>query len=470
LALTPGTALRPSSVTAKIGEGGMGEVYTRFGEETNMFRKTSGRLAVTLVALALALVSAPVWAQTLPTAKPEAVGMSSVRLERLTATLKDYVESDRIAGLVAIVARRGQIAYFESFGMRDREAGAPMGNDSIFRIASQTKALTSVCVMILQERGQLLITDPIAKYLPEFRSRTVAVDDGRGGYDVVSARRPITIRDHLRHTSGISYGNGLGIDLWKEAGVLGWYFANRDEPIRDTVARMGPLPAVAHPGESWVYGYNADILGALVEVVSGRPFDVFLQEELLGPLGMSDTHFYLPEEKRDRLTTVYSSIPGEGIARAPDPGYMDDGGLFGTIGQGQYVDGPRKSFSGGAGLLSTAGDYATFLQMILNGGELNGVRILSPNTVKLMTVNHLGDVPFRPGQGFGLGFSVVTDLGARGVPGSVGEFGWGGAYHSTYWVDPEEELVAVYLTQLIPAIDIDDQDKFRALLYQAIVE
>ena len=435
-----------------------------------MSSKTSGWFATTLAALALALVSAPVWAQTLPTAEPETVGMSSERLDRLTATLAEYVENDQIAGSVAIVVRRGQIAYLKSVGMRDREAGAPMADDAIFRIASQTKALTSVCVMILQERGQLLLTDSIAKYLTEFQDRTVAVDDGRGGYNLVSARRPITIRDLLRHTSGISYGNGPGVDLWKEAGVLGWYFAKRDEPIRDTVARMGALPAAAHPGERWVYGYNADILGALVEVVSGQPFDVFLQEEILEPLAMSDTHFYLPEEKRERLTAVYSSIAGEGIERAPDPGYMDDSGIFGTIGQGQYVDGPRKSFSGGAGLLSTARDYATFLQMMLNGGELNGVRILRPSTVELMTVNHLEDVEFRPGQGFGLGFSVVTDLEARDVPGSVGEFGWGGAYHSTYWVDPEEDLVAVYLTQLIPAIDIDDQDEFRALLYDAIVE
>ncbi|MDA1183995.1 MAG: serine hydrolase [Acidobacteria bacterium] len=431
-----------------------------------MSRKTSGWLAATLVALALA----PIWAPTAPTADSEVVGMSSEGLERLTATLAEYVESDQIAGSVAIVLRRGQVAYLEAFGMRDREASAPMAVDSIFRIASQTKALTSVCVMILQERGQLLITDPIAKYLPEFRDRTVAVDDGRGGYDLVPAERPITILDHLRHTSGISYGNGPGVDLWKEAGVLGWYFANRDEPIRDTVARMGALPGVAQPGERWVYGYNADILGALVEVVSGRPLDVFLREEVLEPLGMSDTHFYLPEEKRDRLATVYSSITGGGIERAPDPGYMEDDGIFGTIGQGQYVDGPRKSFSGGAGLLSTARDYAAFLQMMLNGGELNGVRILSPGTVTLMTVNQLDGVSFQSGRGFGLGFSVVIDAGARGIPGSVGEFGWAGAYHSTYWVDPEEELVAVYLTQLIPAIDIDDQDAFRALLYEALVE
>ncbi len=431
---------------------------------------TRSRHFALMVWLVLALVTTPVWAQTVPTAEPEAVGMSSERLERLTATLNEYVEAERVAGGVAIIARRGKIAYLESVGMRDREAGSAMADDSIFRIASQTKALTSVCIMILQERGQLLITDPISKYLPEFKNRTVAVDDGRDGYDVISARRPITIRNLLSHTSGISYGNGVAVDEWREADVIGWYFGKRDEPIRDTVARMGPLPAVAHPGERWVYGYNTDILGALVEVVSGRPFDVFLREEVLGPLGMNDTHFYLPEEKRDRLVTVYSSVPGSGIERAPDPGYMDDRGIFGNIGQGQYIDGPRQSFSGGAGLLSTAQDYATFLQMMLDGGELNGVRILSPTTVKLMTVNHLGEVPFRPGQGFGLGFSVVTDLGARGVPGSVGEFGWAGAYHSTYWVDPEEELVAVYLTQLIPAIDIDDQNKFRALLYQAIVD
>ncbi len=423
-----------------------------------------------LACVFFAAVAAPVWAQTLPTAEPETVGMSSGRLERLTATFNEYVETDQLAGGVALIARRGQIVYLESVGMRDRESRSAMVDDSIFRIASQTKALTSVCIMILQERGQLLISDPISKYLSEFMEGTVAVDDGRGGYDVVSARQPITIRNLLSHTSGISYGNGIAVDEWKTADVIGWYFANRDEPIQDTVARMGPLPTVAHPGERWVYGYNTDILGALVEVVDGRPFDVFLQEEVLGPLGMIDTHFYLPLEKLDRLVTVYSSVEGGGIERAPDPGYMDDAGIFGTIGQGQYVDGPRKSFSGGAGLLSTARDYATFLQMMLNGGELNSVRILSRKTVKLMTVNHLAEISFRPGQGFGLGFSVVTDLGARGVLGSVGEFGWAGAYHSTYWVDPEEELVAVYLTQLIPAIDMDDQDKFRALLYQAIID
>ena len=418
----------------------------------------------------LVLTSAPTWGQALSTAEPESVGMSSERLERLTSTLEGYVSDERIAGAVAIVARKGKIAYLEAVGLRDRESNSPMELDSIFRIASQTKALTSTCIMILQERGQLLISDPLAKYMPEFANGTVAIDNGRGGYDVVAARRAITIRDLLTHTSGISYGNGLAVDEWREADVVGWYFAKRDEPIRETIRRMGGLPASAQPGESWVYGYNTDILGALVEVVSGQPFDVFLQNEIFDPLGMNDTHFYLPEEKTDRLVTVYSSTADGGIELAPAPGYMQDRGIFGTVGQGQYIDGPRTSFSGGAGLLSTARDYATFLQMMLNGGEFNGARILSPNTVKLMTVNHLGEVSFRPGQGFGLGFSVVTDLGARGAPGSVGEFGWAGAYHSTYWADPEEELAAVYLTQLIPAINVDDNVKFRALLYQAIID
>ena len=426
------------------------------------------RLVLTCVALIL--VAQPIAAQDLSPVQPETVGLSSERLERLSAALRAYVDSDRLAGVVALVARRGKLAYLNAFGQRDREAQAPMQEGSIFRIASQTKALVSVGVMILQEKGMLLINDPVGKHLPEFQNTTVAVSNGRGGYDVVSAKRPVTIRDMLTHTSGVSYGNGVGSDHWAEAGIQGWYFADRSETIGGTVARMGRLPFTEHPGERWVYGYNTDILGALVERVSGKTLDVFLHDEVLDPLGMKDTHFYLPESKRARLTTVYNATLGGGIKRAADPGYQEETPIFGNIGQGHYVDGPRVSFSGGAGLLSTASDYARLLQMLLNGGELNGTRILSPTTVRLMTVNHIGDIAFRPGQGFGLGFSVVTDLGTRGTPGSVGEFGWGGAYHSTYWVDPKEELVVVYLTQLIPASNIDDHAKLRALIYQAIEE
>lgn len=337
-----------------------------------------------------------------------------------------------------------------------------MPEDAIFRIASQTKALVSVGVMILQEEGRLLLSDPVGKYLPEFRETTVAVPKDGGGYDVVKAKRAITIRDLLTHTAGIGYGGGVARDRWEAAGITGWYFADRDEPISATVSRMAGLPFDAQPGERWVYGYATDILGALIERVSGQTLDEFLRVRLLEPLAMKDTHFYLPESKTDRLAVVYSSRPSGGLERAPEPG--------GMVGQGAYVKGPRKSYSGGAGLLSTAMDYARFLQMLLNGGELDGRRILSRKSVELMTVDHLGNIAFQPGEGFGLGFAVVKDLGSRGRPGSVGEFGWGGAYHSTYWVDPKEQLAVVYFTQVIPAGDLDDHGKLRALVYQAIVK
>ncbi len=419
-------------------------------------------LARTLsVTLALILLAIPAHtAEDLPTAEPEAVGLSGTRLDRLTEAMEAYVDDGALAGAVVMVARRGRVAYHRAFGQRDLESAAPMGTDAIFRIASQTKAIVSTGVMLLQEDGKLLISDPVGRYLPAFERTTVAQTRDRGGYDVVAARGPVTIRQLLTHTSGGSYGNGPASDQWEAAGIQGWYFADRDEPVRATIDRLAALPFDTHPGEAWVYGYNTDILGALIEAVSGMPLDRFLQTRIFDPLGMEDTHFYLPDQKRGRLATVYSSTDG-GLERAPDPGHM--------VGQGAYVEGPRTSFSGGAGLLSTATDYTRFLQMMLNGGELEGIRLLSRKTVELMTTNHLTpEQGFRAGQGFGLGFSVVEDVGARGLPGSKGEYGWGGAYHSTYWVDPAEELVVVYLTQLIPARGLDDHGKLRALIYQAI--
>tara|TARA_B100002003_G_scaffold19492_2_gene16095 strand:+ start:1545 stop:2786 length:1242 start_codon:yes stop_codon:yes gene_type:complete len=410
--------------------------------------------------LTLAVLSAPVLsAEDLPRAQPEAVGLSGPRLERLTEAMQAYVDDGRLAGAVILVARRGRVAYLRSFGQRDIESRSPMADDAIFRIASQTKAIVSTGVMLLQEEGKLLISDPVGRYLPQFARTQVAVARDGAGYDVVDARGPITIRQLLTHTSGVSYGSGPASDRWESAGIQGWYFADREEPVGDTIARLAALPFDAHPGEQWIYGYNTDILGALIEAVSDQPLDEFIQTRILEPLGMEDTHFYLPLDKRDRLATVYSAT-NDGLDRAPNPGHM--------VGQGAYVDGPRTSFSGGAGLLSTATDYARFLQMTLNGGELEGTRLLGRKTVELMTTNHLTDQPFRAGQGFGLGFSIVEDVGARGLPGSKGEYGWGGAYHSTYWVDPTEELVVVYLTQLIPAGGLDDQGKIRALIYQAI--
>ena len=420
------------------------------------------RILTTFLILLSLTLSPAAFAQSLQRARPETVGLSSERLKRLSEAMNGYVRDGKLPGGVVLLARRGKVAYVEAFGQRDKETNAPMREDSIFRIASQTKALVSVGVMMLQEEGRLLISDPVGKYLPEFRETTVAVPKQGGGYEVVKAKRAVTVRDLLTHTAGVGYGGGVARDRWEAAKITGWYFADRDEPVGATVARMAALPFDAHPGERYVYGYSTDILGALVERVSGLPLDEFLRARIFDPLSMKDTHFYLPESKAERFAVVYSAKESGGLERAPEPG--------GMVGQGAYLKGPRKSFSGGAGLLSTANDYARFLSMLLNGGELDGRRLLSRKSVELMTVDHLNGVPFREGQGFGLGFSVVKDLGARGQTGSVGEYGWGGAYHSVYWVDPKEQMVVVYFTQLIPARGLDDHDKLRALVYQAIVD
>lgn len=404
------------------------------------------------------------FAQDLPVGKPEELGFSQERLQRLTNVFQSYANDKKMAGSVVLVMRHGKVAYFNSFGKRDIESNVPMTNDVIFRIASQTKAIVSVGIMILQEEGKLLISDPVGKYIPEFKETTVAEAREGGGYDIIKAKRQITLRDLLTHTAGIGYGYGLAADKWKEAGIQGWYFADRDEPIAATIERMAKLPMDAHPGEKYVYGYNTDILGVVIEKVSGKTLEEFITTRILTPLGMKDTHFYLPQNKVNRLATVYSAFADKPLDRAPDPGHM--------TGQGMYVNGPRKSFSGGAGLLSTASDYAKFLQMMLNKGTFNNQRILAPSTVELMTVSHLGKVIYEwdNGTGFGLGFSISEDLGKRGVPGSEGEFGWGGAYGSSYWVDPKQDLVVVYFKQLIPTNGLDDQSKLRTLIYQAIVK
>lgn len=416
-------------------------------------------LCATVAAL-VAVSAAP--AQELPHARPESVGMSSERLERITGMLGDYVDRGQLAGAVAMVLRDGKVVYEQAVGYRDAEAVAPMEMDAIFRIASQTKALVSVGIMMLQEEGALLISDPLARYIPAFENTTVAVSKEDGSaYDIVDATRPITLRDLLTHTAGVSYGAGPAADQWEAAGITGWYFAHLSEPIRQTVDRMASLPFPRQPGERFVYGYSTDILGAVIEVVSGQPLDVFLEERILDPLDMTDTHFYLPEDKQTRLAVVYNDRP-TGLDRAPEGPGMDS--------QGQYVEGPRMSFSGGAGLLSTARDYARFLEMMSNGGELNGVRILAPTTVRLMTENHVGELFEGSAVGFGLGFSVRLDVGAAGVPGSVGEYGWGGAYGSIYWVDPVEDLVVVYFTQIRPGSGLDDHARLRALVYAAVME
>jgi len=412
--------------------------------------------------LIASLCHAPTSAQDLARVKPEEVGLSSKRLERLTQQFENYVDNDKLAGAVILVARKGKIAYFKAFGQRDREARLPMQENTIVRLASQSKAIISVGIMMLQEQGKLLITEPVGKYIPEFNETTVAEPKEEGGYEIVPAKRKITIRDLLTHTSGVSYGNGPARDLWREADMTGWYFAHRDEPIGDTVARMAKLPFNAQPGERWVYGYSTDILGAVIERASGQPLDKFLQKHIFDPLNMKDTSFFLPPDKKDRFATVYSTTDSMGLKRAPDKNKAS--------GQGDYIEGPRKNFSGGAGLLSTAQDYAIFLQMLLNGGTFKNQRLLSRKTIELMTSNHIDTLKFRPGQRFGLGFFIVEDVGERGIPGSVGEYGWGSAYHNIYWVDPKEQLIVSYCTQLRPARRVDDHAKLRTLIYQAIID
>jgi CubicO group peptidase (beta-lactamase class C family) len=420
--------------------------------------------ATVSAALLVALTAAPSWTQGLPSASPESVGLSTERLERVDRVMKDYVDRGRVAGVVTLIARRGKVAHLQSYGSLDLEKHVPMQKDSIFRIASMSKAVTSIAALILLEEGKLLLSDPVSKFIPAYKHTTVAVPLPPGAsadspVAIDPAKREITLRDLLTHTSGVSYGSGPAEAQYKAANIWMWYFADKDEPILPVIERLASLPFDAQPGEKYIYGFNTDILGAVVEKASGMPIDEFFRTRIFEPLKMVDTSFFLPPAKRDRLATVYLAKDGGTIERAPDP----------QRGQGDYVDGPRKCFSGGAGLLSTASDYARFLQMLVNGGELDGQRLLSPKTVELATSNQLGTM-FNEGKtGFGLGFEVVEHVGRSGRLGSVGEFSWGGAYYTSYWADPEEQIVAVFMSQMLPAGNLDLQGKFRALVYQSVV-
>lgn len=413
-----------------------------------------------LVGFMLQVSAVAARSQPLPTAAPESVGMSSQRLARLTSVMDQYTKDQQVAGTVSLIVRSGRVVYFEPAGKLDVDRGTAMPKDAVFRIASMSKAITSVSAMILIEEGRMLLTDPVGKYIPAFMNTTVRGTGSGATLNVMAARRRITIRDLLTHTSGASYGGEPDMqDLYTEAGFAQWYFANRKEPIGHWIEKLATLPLASQPGEQYVYGYSTDILGYVVEKVAGMPLDRFMATRVFEPLKMSDTHFYLPTSKASRLATVYAKPANGTIKRAAD----------GHPGQGQYVDGPRAAFSGGAGLLSTASDYARFLQMLLNGGELDGVRLLSPKTIELMTRNHIGNLYPTPGRGFGLGFETVEDLGRSGRYGSEGEFSWGGAYFTRFWVDPREQLVAVFMAQLLPSGGLDLQEKFRVLVNQAIV-
>jgi CubicO group peptidase (beta-lactamase class C family) len=411
--------------------------------------------------IALLLLAAFAVAQPANAPKP-ALAVSQDRLARIDRLLQQYTDQNRIAGAVALVLRDGKPVYERAVGWSDKEARRPMSASTLFRIASQTKAITSTAVLALYEEGKIGLDEPVGHFIPTFAKTSVAVRED-SGVKTVPAKRAITIRDLLTHTAGISYGTDAQIrDLYAAQGLgpaagNGWYTADKDEPICETMERLGTLPFVAQPGEAWVYGYNTDILGCVVEKASGMPLDEFIRTRITGPLGLKDTRFFIPPAERDRLAAVYASGRDGLVVRAPE----------GSKGQGHYVDGPRKSFAGGAGLTSTAGDYARFLETIRNGGALDGVRILGPRTVELMTTNQSGTLHSTTGLGFGLGFETVDRYGASGMA-SVGAFGWGGAYGTTYQVDPASHLVMVLMIQLMPnATDI--QPKFSTAVYQALV-
>ena len=397
------------------------------------------------------------------TVPAQSVGLSPGRVDRIGKTMQRYVAEGRLAGTLTYLMRHDKLVHFEATGFADIEKKVPMRKDTIFRIASMSKAVTSVAAMILVEEGLLGLETPVSRFFPAFKKTTVALKRLSGAtpdspVTIVPAKREINVRDLLTHTAGISYGRGSAEAMWKAAGIQDWYLADRAEPIAAVVERMAALPFDAQPGEAYIYGYNTDILGAVVEKASGKALDTFMRERIFEPLKMTDTSFFLPLEKRDRLATVYSAMDDGTIARAPEAG----------MGQGAYVEGPRQCFGGGAGLLSTASDYSRLLRMLAKGGALDGARLLGPKTVVLMTSNHVGNLYSEGRTGFGLGFEVVEDIGRAGRYGSEGAFGWGSAYYSNYWIDPQEDMLGIYMSQLVPNGRLDLQAKFRTLAYAAI--
>lgn len=381
------------------------------------------------------------------------------RLARIDQLLQRYTNENRIPGAVALVLRDGKPIYERAFGWADKEANRRMTTSTIFRIASQTKALTSAAILMLVEEGRVGLHEPVGNFIPSLTKTTVAMRDG----PIVPAIRPITIHHLLTHTAGISYGREQHIESMYEAKGFGpaagngWYTADKDERVCESMQRLGTLPFVAQPGESYVYGYNTDILGCVVEKASGMPLDDFIRSRITEPLAMKDTRFFLPPAERGRFAAVYASTADGKYVRA----------MEGARGQGAYVDGPRKNFAGGAGLTSTAHDYARFLEAMRQGGVLNGVRILSPRSVQLMTTNQSGSLHSTMGLGFGYGFETVDRYGAKELAG-VGAFGWGGAYGTTYQVDPQSRTVIVLMMQLMPNTT-DIHTKFLAAVHQAFV-
>ena len=412
------------------------------------------------VSAAVVLLTASAWAETLPRTKPEQVGLSSERLEHLSRVLRNEIEKGKFPGAVALVARKGRIAYLESFGVRDPETRTPMTKDTIFRIYSMTKPVTSVAVMMLQEEGRLVLTDPISKFLPQLASLQVAVEkkdpaSGQAVFELVPAQREITIQDLLRHTSGFAYGSRTRNARVKEAYAKEGVDA-RNVTNAELVDRLARAPLSSHPGTAWEYSRSTDVLGRLVEVISGKTLGKFFEERIFTPLAMKDAGFFVAKDKLGRVAQPFAIDPttGEKISLVD-------------------VAAPPKFESGGGGGVSTTDDYLRFAQMLLNGGRLDGVRLLSRTTVAFMASDQLGRIAETmraPGYTFGLGFSVRKDVGLAGQSGSIGEYGWAGAGGTYFWIDPKEQLVAILMTQAPGPSRLYYRQLFKELVQQAIVD
>jgi CubicO group peptidase (beta-lactamase class C family) len=410
---------------------------------------------------------------------PESQGFSSQRLARIHATMQRYVEERKLAGIVTLIARRGEVVHFDQVGMADIEAGTPMAADTLFRIYSMTKPITSVAALMLFEEARVRLTDPVAQYIPAFSDVKVLDHAAGTGAQLVAPTRPITIRDLFTHTAGLSYGFDQNhIDALYRKHVWGAQEANPATTLEELVLAVARQPLVFQPGTRFRYSVATDVLGYLVQVIAGMPFDVFLRQRIFEPLGMVDTDFHVPPEKIMRFAANYGPAKQEGLSEierltgSADPGKRAGLKVIDPPKTSRYAR-PTAAPSGGGGLVSTTGDYLRFAQMLLNRGELDGVRLLGRKTVELMTTNHLpeGVHPSDdPAFGFGLGVNVLLDLGKAQTLGSVGNFGWGGAANTNFWVDPKEQLLGILMAQFMPNNTYPATADFRILAYQALTD
>jgi len=394
-------------------------------------------------------------------ATPETLGFSSQRLARINTVMQHYVDENKLAGIVTLVARRNEVVHLAKCGMADIDAGLPMEFDTLFRIFSMTKPITSTAVLMLYEEGRLRLTDPVSQYIPAFKDVKVLDYTEGSGVRQVDPVRPVTIRDLLTHTAGLSYGfdEGVYVDESVRKHVWTAMEANPDLTLEAFVAQVAKVPLAHQPGTRFRYSLATDVLGFLAQIISGMPFDDFLKRRIFEPLGMPDTDFWAPPEKIGRLAVCYGPAEGGGL-QATNPRTMMD-----------YTRHPKIP-SGGGGLVSTIVDYLRFCRMLLNKGELDGVRLLGRKTVELMTTNHLPDGvhPDDPAYGFGLGVNVLMDLGKSQTLGSIGSFGWGGAANTNFWIDPVEELIGILMLQFMPSETYPVAPDFRILAYQALVD